>query len=126
MSDQRTFTIEEANSLIPRLRKLLKRLIHHRGQLVELNPEIQKARDNAEFNGGSFSGGQYLLELIRFSECAQAIETMGVIIKDLDSGLCDFPHFREGRIVYLCWRLGEDEIGWWHDIESGFAGRRPI
>jgi len=126
MSEQRTFTVDEANDLIPKLRRLLRRLIRHRGRLVELNSEIQKARDNAENNGGSYRGGQYLIELVKFSESAQMVETMGVIIKDLDVGLCDFPHIRDGRIVYLCWKLGEDEVGWWHDIESGFAGRRPI
>src|SRR5215471_608723 len=126
MSEQRTFTVDEANNLIPKLRRLLRRLIRHRGQLVDLNSEIQKARDNAENNGGSFRGGQYLIELVKFSECAQMVETLGVIIKDLDVGLCDFPHVRDGRIVYLCWKLGEDEVGWWHDIERGFAGRRPI
>src|SRR5215831_6028630 len=126
MSEQRLFTVEEANHMLPRLRRLLRRLILHRQKLLHLNPEIQKARDNAENNGGSFSGGQYLSELLRFSECAQLIDGLGVIIKDLDVGLCDFPHMRDGRVVYLCWKLGEDDVGWWHEIETGFAGRRPI
>jgi len=51
---------------------------------------------------------------------------MGIIIKDLDVGLCDFPHMKDGRVVYLCWKLGEDEVSWWHEIESGFSGRRPL
>ena len=126
MSEQRLFTIEEANHMLPRLRRLLRRLIRHRQKLLNLNPEIQKARDNAENNGGSFSGGRYLAELLHFSECAQLIDGLGVIIKDLDVGLCDFPHMRDGRVVYLCWKLGEDDVSWWHEIETGFAGRRPI
>ena len=126
MSEQRLFTVEEANHMLPRLRRLLRRLIRHRQKLLHLNPEIQKARDNAENNGGSFSGGQYLSELLRFSECAQLIDGLGVIIKDLDVGLCDFPHMRDGRVVYLCWKLGEGDVSWWHEIETGFAGRRPI
>jgi hypothetical protein len=51
---------------------------------------------------------------------------MGVHIKDIDRGLCDFPYMRNGRVVYLCWQLGEDAIAFWHDIEAGFAGREPL
>ena len=55
-----------------------------------------------------------------------AIAELGVILKDLEVGLVDFPAHRNGREVYLCWRLGEDHIGWWHEIDSGFAGRQPL
>jgi len=49
-----------------------------------------------------------------------------VEIKDFDQGLCDFPHLRGGKIVYLCWKKGESRIEWWHDVEAGFAGRQPL
>jgi hypothetical protein len=49
-----------------------------------------------------------------------------VELKDVEQGLLDFPHEREGRVVYLCWRLGEEGIGWWHDLDVGFAGRQPL
>jgi len=126
MAEQRLFTVVEANQLVPKLKKLLRRLTSHRQQLVSLNPEIQRARDNSENNGGSYQGAQYLTQLVLFSECAQIIDGLGIIIKDLDVGLCDFPHMKDGRVVYLCWKLGEDEVSWWHEIESGFSGRRPL
>ena len=123
MSEQRLFTVEEANKTVPRLRKLLKRLTRHRSRLVELNPEIQKARDNSDLNGGSIHGSEYLTELVLFSECAQMIDSLGVIIKDADVGLCDFPHMRDGKVVYLCWKLGEDEIAWLARDRKWFLGQ---
>ena len=59
-------------------------------------------------------------------DATENIHALGVEIKDLDRGLCDFPALREGRVVYLCWVFGEDDIEWWHDIEAGFAGRQPL
>ena len=56
----------------------------------------------------------------------QQIKEMGVLLKDVDKGLCDFPYMRQGRVVYLCWQLGEEAIEYWHDIETGFAGREPL
>lgn len=125
-SMERLFTVEEANQLIPRLRWLIHRVISCREKLEDLEGEIQPARAKVDENGGSFHGAAYLHQLTRLSEAAQEIETMGVLIKDLTTGLCDFPHLRDGRVVYLCWRLGEEEISWWHEVETGFAGRRPL
>ena len=65
--------------------------------------------------------GSYALQ-----QAMKDIEDLGVLVKDIDTGLCDFPHTRDGRVVYLCWKLDEDEISWWHDLESGFAGRQPL
>jgi hypothetical protein len=64
------------------------------------------------------------LELI--SEHLQEIQEMGVLVKDLDIGLCDFPHMMDGRIVYLCWKLGETQVQWWHEVNSGYSGRQPL
>ena len=68
----------------------------------------------------------YLQHLVSFSEAVQEVQILGVQIKDFKSGLVDFPYDRDGRIVYLCWRLDEDEIRWWHETDAGFAGRQPI
>jgi hypothetical protein len=54
------------------------------------------------------------------------VKEMGVLLKDVNKGLCDFPYMRQGRVVYLCWQLGEESIAYWHDIETGFAGREPL
>jgi hypothetical protein len=126
MEEVRTFTLSEARSLIPKLRKLLARVSNERETLMDLRPQIDLAREKAEENGGSPYGPAYLKHLIAFSEAIQEIELMGVLVKDFRTGLVDFPYDRDGRVVYLCWKPDEDEIGWWHEIEAGFAGRQPL
>ncbi|HXH22965.1 MAG TPA: DUF2203 domain-containing protein, partial [Dehalococcoidia bacterium] len=67
------------------------------------------------------------LELTREIEAKiAALRRLGGEVKGIEQGLVDFPSLREGRTVYLCWRLGEDEVAWWHDVDAGFAGRRPL
>ncbi len=122
----KTFTLSEARSLLPRLRKLLSHMTREREALVGLRVEIDKARAKSDYGGGSLAGPAYLLRLAGFSEVVQEIETLGVVIKDFRTGLIDFPYERDGRIVYLCWKLNETEIEWWHETDSGFAGRRPL
>lgn len=123
---QRTFSVEEANRLLPILRRQLRNMRRLRDELAALNPEIEKARLKSDLGGGSVFGPLYLQGLERFTSVVQEIEAFGVLIKDYHEGLCDFPHEHEGRIVYLCWKLGEEEVGWWHEVESGFAGRQPV
>ncbi len=90
-----------------------------------LAPEAKRASQQ-HGGGGTFHGLEYVNALTEFMACAQEILELGVEIKDFDKGLCDFPHMREGRVVFLCWMKGEDDIEWWHDIEAGFAGRQPL
>jgi len=123
----RIFTLGEARSLMPRLRKLLSRVMKEREILLDMRVEIDLAREKAsEGGGGSAMGPTYLAHLIAFSEAVQEIEYLGVHIKDFRTGLVDFPYDRDGRIVFLCWRADEDEIGWWHETDAGFAGRQPL
>lgn len=124
--EERLFTLSEARSLIPRLRRLLARVASERENLLDMRVELDRAREKAELNGGSRLGPTYLTHLIAFSEAVQEIELLGVLIKDFRTGLVDFPHERDGRVVYLCWKPDEDEIGWWHETDSGFAGRQPL
>src|SRR5215216_4335318 len=126
VDELRVFTLSEARSLMPRLRRLLARVIAEREELVGLRAEIDRAREKAELNGGSPLGPTYLAHLIRFSEAVKEIEYLGVHVKDFRTGLVDFPYEREGRIIYLCWKPDEEEIGWWHETDSGFAGRQPL
>lgn len=125
-NEVRIFTLNEARGLIPRLRKLLLRVTTEREKLLDMRVEIDLAREKAEFGGGSPFGPLYLKHTIRFSEAVQEIEYLGVLVKDYRTGLVDFPYEHNGRIVYLCWKPDEDEIGWWHETDSGFAGRKPL
>ncbi len=120
------FTLEEANRLIPVLRPLLQKLMSLRNDLSALQPEIQLARRNALLDGGTQVGPYYVSLLDRFNKELSKIERTGVLVKDFRTGLCDFPHLRDGRLIYLCWRIDEDEVGYWHETDTGFAGRKPI
>ncbi len=120
------FTLEEANAMLPQLRRLLGALKEDRAVLKRLATEAKRAQQHATENGGTPYGQQYAWALFRVMDHLQMISSLGVEIKDLERGLCDFPALRDGQIVYLCWLLGEDRIEWWHDMEAGFAGRQPL
>ena len=108
------------------LRTLLGELGREWKRISELNPEIQKARENAPLNGYSKFGVEYVESVSHLMSLIHEINDLGVLLKDADKGLCDFPYIKHGRMVYLCWQLGEDTIRYWHDVETGFAGREPL
>lgn len=122
----KVFTLEEANAMLPQLRRLFVALKDERGILQRLSAEAKRAHAQATENGGTPYGQQYVNALFQVMDHLQTIASLGVEIKDMDRGLCDFPALRDGRIVYLCWLLGEDRIEWWHDLETGFTGRQPL
>ena len=122
----RVFTLQEARGLIPMLRRLLSRMTRARDHLLDLRIEIDLARENAQYGGGSLAGPVYLKHMLEFTEAIQEIQTLGVQVKDFGKGLIDFPYEHEGRIVLLCWKPDEDEINWWHETDAGFGGRQPL
>jgi hypothetical protein len=73
-------------------------------------------------NGGAFEPGLRA----EIAACVEELDRLGIQVKDLDTGLIDFPSVRDGEEILLCWQLGEDEIAWWHRVDDGFAGRRPL
>jgi hypothetical protein len=123
---ERTFTVSEANHLIPQLHTRFTSIQQAKAILVQTKQEIQKASAQAQYGGGSSVGHLYISGLQQVSTNLQAIHELGVLVKDVDIGLCDFPHFRDGRVVYLCWKLGEDEVLWWHEITTGYKDRCPL
>jgi hypothetical protein len=120
------FTLEEANALLPRLRELLDDLTLHRDALREKAPRLEPILRTAGANGGGRAGSEYGVEAYNLYLAIGRIHELGVLLKDLDLGLLDFPHEREGRIVFLCWHPPEERVGYWHEIEAGYAGRRPL
>lgn len=122
----RLFTLSEANHLIPQLQSRLASVRQAKAVLARTKDDIRRASARAEYGGGSTVGPLYLSSLHKISSNVQAIQEMGVLVKDLDLGLCDFPHLREGRVVFLCWKLGEHEIKWWHETTSGYKDRCPL
>ncbi len=123
---ERIFTLSEAIALLPRLQTTLEEIADEWNRVKSLNPQIQKARDKSQFGGFSPYGVEYVETISHLMFLLSQIRDTGVILKDVERGLCDFPYMRNGRLVYLCWQLGEETIGFWHDMETGFAGREPL
>lgn len=122
------FTVEEANALLPSVRKILQRIQRSRGRLGTYRDGARLAAEGAELGGGGMASGvAYANILTDFTTEMAELEGMGIQLKDFDRGLIDFPSLRDGRVVLLCWQMGEgDELEWWHDMDSGFGGRTPL
>ena len=132
MADQ-TFTPEEANALLPRVRRVVEEMVSERRALADAQSRQEELESRIRGNGGSIDPGAVRgleAEVLRHAEgvarCIRRIHGLGAQVKDVDSGLIDFPALRGGEVVLLCWQLGEDEIAYWHRVEDGFAGRRPL
>jgi hypothetical protein len=125
-SPDRVFSLFEANQLIPQLQSHLSQVQQGKSIVLQTRDEIRKASARASFGGGTPVGSDYVKSLQGISANLQAIHQMGVVVKDIDTGLCDFPHMRDGRVVFLCWKLGEKEIRWWHETTTGYKDRCPL
>lgn len=133
MNQLKVFTLKEANEVLPRLTPMLQELRSTRELILKLEVEI----DTLEIIAGSPSSEsvppavsqkveEYTKLVNRFYALIDQIHETGCILKDVDIGLVDFYTLYKGKVVYLCWRAGEPEVGFWHDIGSGFSNRQPI
>ncbi|MBT5968926.1 MAG: DUF2203 domain-containing protein [Nitrospina sp.] len=120
------FSVEEANGLIPQLLIDIPRIQILMKSLVDEYLDINKAREKAQLNGGSMQGADYLNCVLKINYLTEGLESKGCILKGINHGLVDFPSLRDGKEVYLCWKNPEQRIEYWHDIQSGFAGRQRI
>ena len=122
------FTVQEANALLPEVRVIVGKIQHAHRQVARYRDEAKKAAEAAEQGGGGINEGvAYAISLTELTTQISALEALGVQLKDFERGLVDFPSLRDGRVVLLCWQLGEgDELEWWHDVDAGFAGRTPL
>ncbi len=120
------FTVAEANALLPRVKAVISDLLDARQRILDAQPDLWPVLEKAIGNGGSKKAGELLVEFERIESSVHALSEMGCILKDINSGLVDFPTIRNGREVLLCWRYDEPEVGFWHDAEAGFAGRQPL
>ena len=130
----RTFTVDEAQALLPVLESLLKQAIHSKKLVEEVDAEFQAIAHRVFLNGGMRLNVVHLTRrkaerekaIQRLKDVLAEIDATGVQVKDLDIGLLDFPCKVEGEIILLCWKLGETKIEHWHTTTDGFAGRKPI
>jgi hypothetical protein len=128
------FTLAEAQSLIPEVDRLLREALENKGAYEDAERRIQEFNERVMMMGGVMVDRDRALENKTRRDAAagqlrQAIESLqdtGCLIKDLDIGLVDFPTTFRGTEVYLCWKLGEAGISFWHGVDEGFRGRKPI
>jgi len=130
---KRYFTLQEANALVPWLDSVLREASSVREELAAeeqaLDEVLRKTRSNGQrsLEKEIVQGRQRVESLTQQLRALVAqITNKGIIVRDLDRGLVDFPSLREGREVYLCWLWGEEEIAFWHEVDAGFAGRQPL
>ena len=123
---ERVFSLAEATELLPQLNSRFTSIKRAKDILIRTADEVKKASANAQYGGGSRVGSLYVQALHEISANLQAIHELGVVVKDVNMGLCDFPFLLEGRVVYLCWKFGESKIRWWHEVSLGYKDRHPL
>ena len=130
---ERYFTPSEANELLAEVRPLAESLVEHRDGM-RLAAE-RRARLTARIagNGGDLDpqepgelDEQFERESQAVARAVEGLQRLGLLVKDLDRGLVDFPALHNGEEVLLCWQVGEDEVAYWHGVDEGFAGRKPL
>ena len=120
------FSVEEANAYIPQLLIYIPRIQILMKSLTDEYLDVDKARKKVQMNGGSMQGADYLNCVLKINYLTDELESKGCVLKGIEHGLVDFPSLRDGKEVYLCWKNPEQQIEYWHDIQSGFTGRQRI
>jgi len=120
---ERLFTLEEANGMVAGLTVSLERIREARQVVLQGAAPI---RDAAHLNGGGERGKEYWEALQSLRAEVESVTGRGVILRDPETGLVDFPSRKDGADVFLCWRLGEERVMFWHPPDTGFGGRQPL
>ncbi|MEO7674554.1 MAG: DUF2203 domain-containing protein [Pyrinomonadaceae bacterium] len=121
------FTLAEANELLPGVSANLRTIQKLYARIDDYRDAARAAAVASEFGGGMRGGSDYVKGLYEIGKITTELHNIGIQLKDYTRGLIDFPAMRDGRVVLLCWQLGEDEIiEWWHELEAGFDGRQRL
>jgi hypothetical protein len=122
---ERHYTVEEATAALPWVAERIERLRSARVRLTD--EEVREAlTEAAPMNGGGDPGRHVSEAFLDMRSALAELQATEIVLRDLDRGLIDFPALRDGREVYLCWEEGEDEVGFWHDLDAGYGGRQPL
>jgi len=119
------YSVDEANALIPELKPLLERIRKTQEELAK-DKTVAAVREKAAQNGGGLPGRQLSALAKTLEADLRQLEAWGIVLRDPTIGLIDFLHKREGETVFLCWKLGESRVEWWHPLETGIAGRQRL
>jgi hypothetical protein len=122
---ERHFTRAEANALLPQLTAMLSQLREAKDELTDSEAH-EALGEAAPSNGGGDEGKQVGVAFLEVRRILGTIEESGIVLRDIDRGLIDFPALIGGREVYLCWEVGEDDVAFWHDMDAGYGGREPL
>jgi hypothetical protein len=120
------FSLQQANETLITVRPIMDEVQTIRRKILANQPEAWPAIEKSAGNGGNKALSAMVQDFERLDALIHQILDTGVQIKDVNIGLLDFPALRDGREVYLCWKYGEDDIAFWHEVEAGYAGRQPI
>jgi hypothetical protein len=122
---QKHFTLDEARSYLPRLKFQMSEILKIKKQLDKIGFDIYSRKYRMGYNPDTLT--EFPNEYVQFSELLQTLVDEGIFIKGIEDGLVDFPALRKnGEEVFLCWKDGEDDISFWHTLNGGFRGRRPV
>lgn len=132
-SFKKTFTVEQANRMLPLVRRICEDVVETYQHLVDQYQRYQAAApaDEENLDAPHLEELESMHQAIdadkqRIGELARELDDLGVLLKGEANGLVDFPSLMDGRVVFLCWKLGEPEVAHWHEIEAGFSGRQPL
>lgn len=131
MSNSRLFSLDDALELLPTVRQLIVEIQAAKREMDDASGELDRLMGLSGGNGhlaADVASARMVVQEQgqRLESLIGELDSLGVELKGIDDGLVDFPSEREGRVVYLCWRVGEDTIAYWHELTTGFAGRQPL
>ena len=122
---EKFYSVDDANALVPKLKPVLERIRKTQERLAQ-DKTVAVMREKAAQNGGGLPG-RHLSELTKtLDRDLRQLQAWGIVLRDPSIGLIDFFHQREGETVFLCWKLGEARVEWWHPLETGIAGRQRL
>ena len=123
---EKHFTVEEADALLPLINSVLDAAEALGSRLRDHQEELDAVHERIPGNGGAAHGAELAIVAEMIGRLVASIQDKGMIVKDLEQGLIDFPHWRDNREVFLCWQRGEKSVAYWHELDAGFRGRKPL